>query len=318
MVGYRCTPNSRCPQRARLYHSAIMDLAGDSFGCERLAPSLARDWGSGSPSIGGGGQVTLSVRSGRPMRRGVNGQFWATTSQPPARFSTIRSAPTPDRPGAGGCISSPCWSRCRCSRRWWPSPRGHEPGSVSSSTASVCARCCSRRRSTTGGYTPAGLERCGVGSTTWPSMPRSSARSPRSRLPASVWGQPWRLLVGLGALAAVGAITELSGWPLAIRVSAVLYLTTGWAGALLVPSILARRGVGPVLLLLIGGLLYTVGAITLWRPVADASAGVCSRTTRSGTPSRSQRRARTSLRSGFSSRERPCGRAGTLWMRIVA
>jgi hemolysin III len=81
------------------------------------------------------------------------------------------------------------------------------------------------------------------------------------------FGTVWRvvLLAVVWAAAVVGAIIKAVDWRHAHHVGVVLYLGIGWAGVLLFPAVWSRSGLLPVLLLAVGGLLYTVGAIGFGR-----------------------------------------------------
>jgi hemolysin III len=73
------------------------------------------------------------------------------------------------------------------------------------------------------------------------------------------WRVPFLAVVWTGALAAV-ALRFL--WVDAPKwISAVLGIALGWAGVIAAPQILHRIGVGGTVLLLVGGLSYTVGAL---------------------------------------------------------
>jgi hemolysin III len=73
------------------------------------------------------------------------------------------------------------------------------------------------------------------------------------------WGIPMLVIVWAGGLC--GAAMKLVNWRHARIVGAVLYIGLGWVGLSVVPSMLDRSGWWPVLCLLAGGLLYTIGAI---------------------------------------------------------
>jgi hemolysin III len=73
------------------------------------------------------------------------------------------------------------------------------------------------------------------------------------------WGIPMLVLVWSGGLC--GAAMKAVNWRHARIVGSVLYIALGWAGLSVVPSMLDRSGLWPVLCLLAGGLLYTIGAI---------------------------------------------------------
>jgi hemolysin III len=66
-------------------------------------------------------------------------------------------------------------------------------------------------------------------------------------------------MVWSGAVA--GAVLELA-WIEAPRwVSAVAYLAVGWAGVIVIPQLFPRLGVAPAVLALVGGVVYTLGAV---------------------------------------------------------
>jgi hemolysin III len=74
---------------------------------------------------------------------------------------------------------------------------------------------------------------------------------------------PWgvALLVFIWTGAVVGAVLKLAVWHRARIIGAVLYMALSWIGVTAVPFLYNRYGALPVVLLLAGGLAYTVGAI---------------------------------------------------------
>ena len=73
------------------------------------------------------------------------------------------------------------------------------------------------------------------------------------------WAVPVLAIVWGGALAAI--ILKLC-WVQAPKwLSAAIGLTLGWVGAIVFPQLLHKIGVGAMLLVLAGGLLYTAGAL---------------------------------------------------------
>jgi hemolysin III len=52
-------------------------------------------------------------------------------------------------------------------------------------------------------------------------------------------------------------------------VGITLYLTLGWLGVVTLPSLAGRLGIAKLALLLVGGVLYTVGAVVLDRQRPD-------------------------------------------------
>jgi hemolysin III len=97
--------------------------------------------------------------------------------------------------------------------------------------------------------------------------------------------QPLGLTVlGVAWTVAVGGIAVVILRHRIRIVGMALYLTPGWLGVLLLPWLAGRLGVAKVVLLVIGGALYTVGAVVLARQRPDPKPS-SSATTRSGTPS---------------------------------
>jgi hemolysin III len=77
------------------------------------------------------------------------------------------------------------------------------------------------------------------------------------------------LLIGVWAAAIAGAIVELIWVEAPKWVSVVVYLLVGWVGALGFPSIAIEAGVGAGVLIAVGGVLYTAGAIVYARQRPD-------------------------------------------------
>ena len=69
----------------------------------------------------------------------------------------------------------------------------------------------------------------------------------------------WQL-VALWSIAAVGVAAKAFGGRRAHHVGNVLYIANGWAGALLLPALWGNGHVAASLLLVAGGVIYTVGA----------------------------------------------------------
>jgi hemolysin III len=57
-------------------------------------------------------------------------------------------------------------------------------------------------------------------------------------------------------------------------VGITLYLTLGWLGIVTLPWLAGRLGIAKLILLLVGGILYTVGAVVLGRQHPDPSPSV--------------------------------------------
>ena len=73
------------------------------------------------------------------------------------------------------------------------------------------------------------------------------------------WGVALLVFIWTGAV--VGAVLKLAVWHRARIIGAVLYMALSWIGVTAVPFLYNRYGALPVVLLLAGGLAYTVGAI---------------------------------------------------------
>ncbi|CAN5511137.1 MAG: hemolysin III family protein [Acidimicrobiia bacterium] len=73
------------------------------------------------------------------------------------------------------------------------------------------------------------------------------------------WSASLLTFVWTGALC--GATIKLAGWRHANVVGGVLYIGLGWVGAAAIPAVWLRYGVEPAVLLIVGGLLYTGGAV---------------------------------------------------------
>ena len=71
----------------------------------------------------------------------------------------------------------------------------------------------------------------------------------------------WLVLVMVWSGAMLGLVLELVWIDSPRWLSAVAYLAVGWVGVLAVPQIFSAVGVGGAVLLMVGGGLYTVGAV---------------------------------------------------------
>jgi hemolysin III len=76
------------------------------------------------------------------------------------------------------------------------------------------------------------------------------------------WGIPVLALMWAACLA--GAATKFTNWRHRRVVGGVLYIGLGWASAVVIPPVWQNTGPLPVLLIGIGGLFYTGGAILLY------------------------------------------------------
>lgn len=73
------------------------------------------------------------------------------------------------------------------------------------------------------------------------------------------WG--WLLLVIIWTVAIIGVIFELSNYKPFKRISLWLYMTMGWMILLAIKPMLDNVHIGGIVLLVAGGLAYTIGAI---------------------------------------------------------
>lgn len=80
-------------------------------------------------------------------------------------------------------------------------------------------------------------------------------------------GWRWITLATMWGGALLGALLTVVAWDRYRRLASALYLVLGWAGLVMLPSLLGRPGL--LVLVLVGGGLYTVGAVlfALRRPV---------------------------------------------------
>jgi len=71
----------------------------------------------------------------------------------------------------------------------------------------------------------------------------------------------WLVLVLVWAGAALGLVLELAWLDSPRWLKAVAYLTVGWVGVLAAPQLFSAVGVASAILLIVGGSLYTIGAL---------------------------------------------------------
>jgi hemolysin III len=75
-------------------------------------------------------------------------------------------------------------------------------------------------------------------------------------------GRTATILLTVVWLGALGGVALKLVWPHAPRwASAPLYIALGWAAVWVLPDIARRGGVAPLVLMIVGGVMYTVGAI---------------------------------------------------------
>jgi hemolysin III len=73
------------------------------------------------------------------------------------------------------------------------------------------------------------------------------------------------MLIAIWTAAATGAVVKLTQFHRVDRIGSVMYVAMGWAGLLLVPALLHRHELLAVVLLVAGGVMYTVGALAFRR-----------------------------------------------------
>ena len=77
------------------------------------------------------------------------------------------------------------------------------------------------------------------------------------------FGIPLLLLVWVGGIA--GMAMKIAGWRHQRIAGGIMYIALGWVGAFAIPEVWRSAGVWPAVLVLIGGVCYTVGAVWLLR-----------------------------------------------------
>ena len=77
------------------------------------------------------------------------------------------------------------------------------------------------------------------------------------------------LLIAVWSGAAAGIVVELIWVDAPKWVAVIVYLAVGWIGALGFPAILIEAGIGAAILIAVGGVLYTAGAIVYARQSPD-------------------------------------------------
>lgn len=76
-------------------------------------------------------------------------------------------------------------------------------------------------------------------------------------------------LVGLWSLAATAVVVRLTWLKAPEKIVGSIYLGLGWIAGAAIPAVWIRAGVAPAALLIAGGLLYTLGAISYHRRSPD-------------------------------------------------
>jgi hemolysin III len=82
------------------------------------------------------------------------------------------------------------------------------------------------------------------------------------------------ILIAVWTGAAVGIVVELIWVEAPKWVSTLLYAVVGWIGAIAFPAIAIAAGIGAAILIALGGLLYTVGALVYARERPDPNPAV--------------------------------------------
>jgi hemolysin III len=78
-------------------------------------------------------------------------------------------------------------------------------------------------------------------------------------------GPATALLIAIWAAATTGAVVKLTQFHRVDRIGSVMYVAMGWAGLALVPALWHRHELLAVVLLVAGGVMYTVGALAFRR-----------------------------------------------------
>jgi hemolysin III len=82
------------------------------------------------------------------------------------------------------------------------------------------------------------------------------------------------LLIAVWAGAAAGIVVEMVWVEAPKSVTVIVYLAVGWIGALGFPAIVVKAGLGAGVLIAVGGILYTAGAIIYARQRPDPNPAV--------------------------------------------
>ena len=82
------------------------------------------------------------------------------------------------------------------------------------------------------------------------------------------------LLIAVWAGAAAGIVVEMFWVDAPKWATAIVYLSVGWIGALGFPAIVVNAGIGAGVLIAIGGVLYTAGAVVYARQRPDPNPAV--------------------------------------------
>jgi hemolysin III len=82
------------------------------------------------------------------------------------------------------------------------------------------------------------------------------------------------LLIAVWAGAAAGIVVEMIWVEAPKSVTVIVYLTVGWIGAVGFPAIVIKAGLGAGVLIAVGGVLYTTGAIIYARQRPDPNPAV--------------------------------------------
>ena len=81
----------------------------------------------------------------------------------------------------------------------------------------------------------------------------------------------WLLLLGVWAGAIVGITLKFVMFDGFGRIGGALYIALGWIGVVSLPQALQNSDGGPLILVGVGGLMYTIGAVVLLRRRPDPS-----------------------------------------------
>ena len=157
---------------------------------------------------------------------------------------------------------------------WSFSPTAHCRGSRPGCTAWPSSRCSGRARSTTAIPSSPPRGGCGRGdSTTRRSSSSSPGRTRPLRSSPSRARSSWIVLATVWFGAALGLVLNFVWLDAPKWVSVLAYFAVGWVGVITIPQMLSGVGLPGSLLVMIGGVLYTLGALVVRDPLAEPVPG---------------------------------------------
>lgn len=88
----------------------------------------------------------------------------------------------------------------------------------------------------------------------------------------STWAVP--MLVVVWGFTVIGVMTKVTGTDRIMRISNSLYIVIGWLGVIALPVLLRTISPAALILLMLGGVLYTVGAVIFFLKRPDPNPAV--------------------------------------------